>query len=138
MTTSNRRFYLLGLIFSLGGCTVGNWRICGPQTPAIYCDAKALNEMLNPRPSIDKWEKPGGSPSEKLADWIDCGGQPDGNFVPTEAMQDVWRGLEETSKLSAYQLARVQFQRCVLGKGLRWTGLCEYESQKVWPVCGAP
>ncbi len=132
------RLALFVIIFFASGCTIGNWRICGPQTPAIYCDAKALDALLNPRPYIDLWEKPGVSAAEKKSDWVECGGKTDGDFVPTEAMIAVWRSSEGASKLSAYQMASAQFQRCFLGKGYVWTGRCEYESSKLFPVCGAP
>ncbi len=94
--------------------------------------------MLNPRPYIDRWEKPGVSAEKKIADWVDCGGKANGDFVPTEAMMNVWRGAEGASRLSPYQMAGAQFQRCFLGKGYTWTGQCEYESSKLFPVCGAP
>jgi hypothetical protein len=122
----------------LGGCTIGNWRICGPQTPAAYCDAKALKALLNPPPYSDVWVKPGASSAEKMTDWLACGGSANGEFIPSEEMKKVWRRPEDTSSVPAYHRADDQFQRCLLGKGFVWVGRCDYSHSKSMPACGAP
>lgn len=127
-----------GLLFLLGGCTIGNGRICGPQTPAAYCDAKALKALLHPPPYLEAWAKPGASSEEKMTDWLACGGSANGQFVPSEEMKKVWRRPEDTSSVPSYHRADYQFQRCLLGKGFVWVGRCDYSHSKSMPACGAP
>jgi hypothetical protein len=122
----------------VGGCTIGNGRICGPQTPAAYCDAKALKALLNPPPYLDLWDKPGATANEKMADWIACGGKPNGEFIPSEEMKRVWRRPEDTTSIPSYHRADAHFQRCLMGRGLVWIGRCDSESMRTFPVCGAP
>ena len=122
----------------LAGCTIGNWRICGPQTPAAYCDAKALKALLHPTPYFDLWAKPGASTEEKLTDWLACGGEANGEFIPSEEMKNVWRKPEDTTSIPSYHRANAHVQRCLLGKGLVWVGKCSLESKESRPACGAP
>ena len=138
MTDACWRTALVASLLLASGCTIGNGRICGPQTPVIYCDAEALNALLNPPAYITRWEKIGVSPSEKLADWIACGGRSDGDFVPSEELKELARRREDGSLLSPYQKAEAQFQRCFLGKGYVWKGGCRYPSNNAFPICGAP
>nr|CUV13268.1 protein of unknown function [Ralstonia solanacearum] len=37
----------------LSGCTIGNGHVCGPQTPALYCDREAYEKLMHPKPYIE-------------------------------------------------------------------------------------
>jgi hypothetical protein len=99
----------------LSGCTIGNWNICGPQTPAAYCDAKALKELLHPKPYRDLWVKDGASEDAKRLDWLACGGEPDGWWKPTENELKRFQRLDDPHEFfPAYRRAGAEFQRCFL------------------------
>ncbi len=127
-----------GLAFFLGGCTIGNGRICGPQTPAAYCDARALDALLHPPPYLDLWRKPNATAEEKLADWVACGGERNGEFIPSKETREAFRRPEDTMSLPSYHRANAEFQRCLLRRGLIWVGRCDSEWMKGRPACGAP
>ena len=123
----------------LAGCTIGNWNICGPQTPAAYCDAKALKELLHPKPYRDLWVKDGASEDAKRLDWLACGGEPDGWWKPTENELKRFQRLDDPHEFfPAYRRAGAEFQRCLIRKGLRWTGPCDSQEMQARPACGAP
>ena len=122
----------------VSGCTIGNWRICGPQTPAAYCDAKALNALLHPPSYLDLWKKPDATSEEKMADWIECGGGRDGDFNPSQQMREAFSRPEDTTSIPAYHRANAEFQRCLLRRGLIWVGRCDSEWMRGRPACGAP
>ena len=69
-----------------GSCTIGNWNICGPQTPRANCDREASEKLLHPTPLSDEWEKEGVNHEDRRQDWIACGGNKTGWYtVPTKA-----------------------------------------------------
>lgn len=134
--------YLLGYTVAatmLAGCTIGNWNICGPQTPAAYCDAKALDALLRPKPYRDHWVKEGASEIEKRLDWVACGGSQDGWWNPSETTLQAFQRLDDPDEFfPAYRRAGAEFQRCLIRRGLRWTGRCTEEDKLERPACGAP
>lgn len=133
------RFLLaVAVAFALTGCTIGNGRICGPQTPAAYCDADALKALLYPKPYIDLWKNPGASSDQMMVDWLACGGSPKGRFTPGEKELQKWMTPDDQSTIRAYHRADDQFQRCLLGKGFVWVGRCDLPHSHTLPACGAP
>lgn len=69
------KLVMMAVVLITSGCTIGNGHICGPQTPAAYCDREAYEELMHPKPYIDKWEKPGASPETRRQDSASCGGE---------------------------------------------------------------
>ncbi len=119
----------------LSGCTIGNGHICGPQTPAAYCDRDAYEELMHPKPYIDKWEKPGASPETLRQDSASCGGG-DSNHAPLFIAAEVKAEQRPGEKENfAYSRLHQKWQRCMLAKGYRYTGKCYSQSS---PGCGAP
>lgn len=117
----------------IGGCTIGNWNICGPQTPRANCDREASQRLLHPTPLSDEWEKQGVSSEARRQDWIRCGGDERGwYYVPTKST-----GKQYNAESA---LMHHNIQRCMLGKGYRFTGACDAgnEVTNKWPACGAP
>ena len=70
---------------------------------------------------------------DRRADWVACGGQPNGQFsldrrkqLPDESSRDFRTRLE------------FEFQRCMLRSGYRYTGNCSSEYTRARPLCGVP
>lgn len=127
---------LLFISFILGACTVGNGRICGPQTPSAYCEEVAYQKLFHPKPYLHLWVKEGViQPQDRRDDSAKCGGQPsDSNPMRVhneESLQLSGETLWETRQRLAYQ-----WQRCMLNKGYRFTGACyDNEISRDSPAC---
>ncbi len=129
------RFIIMVLIFAalvgLGGCTIGNWNICGPQTPQAYCDKKAYNELVNPTPPRDRWVKEDAGPDALALDWQACGGERDGGI----GLNRVSVSGKEAADLSREKFYSVQ--RCMMGKSYKYAGTCEGDIPSRYPACQA-
>lgn len=62
------------LLCVLSGCTIGNGHICGPQTPAAYCDKDAYEKLMYPKPYGAHWVKEGMTREGRREDFKECGG----------------------------------------------------------------
>lgn len=128
-----RWLIILYLLLFAGGCSIGNWNICGPQTPRANCDREANQKLLHPTPLSDEWEKQGVVSEDRRQDWISCGGNERGwYYVPTKST-----GLKYNTESA---LTHHKIQRCMLSKGYRFTGVCDADNEitNAWPACGAP
>lgn len=110
---------VLALAWLLGSCTIGNWWICGPQTPAAYCDSEAYEKLLYPKTIGKYWEKPGtiGGGSAWESDWVECGGKPNGDYftgVPNGSSNEVIFAADEKK--------RKELAACMLARGYHFTG----------------
>ena len=74
---------LMGTV--LTACTVGNGMICGPQTPAAYCDRDAYQKLANPKSYGQYWTKPTMTTESWRQDWVECGGQANGQYFSDES-----------------------------------------------------
>lgn len=123
---------VVNIIFSIGGCTIGNWNICGPQTPRANCDREASQKLLHPTPLSDEWEKPGVASEARRQDWISCGGDERGWYLVATKSTGIKYNTESA-------VIHHNIQRCMLAKGYRYTGVCYgNEVTNAWPACGAP
>lgn len=121
---------LFWLVAGVSGCVIGNWNICGPQTPLYHCDAEAERRLLHPTPNRDYWTQSGIVPDIRSSDWVDCGGNDKGGY---------YVGFEiDGSPSKAAQQVNHSIQRCMLKKGYQYTGPCDNEITKAFPGCGAP
>ncbi len=110
-------FCVSGLI----GCTIGNGHICGPQTPQAYCDREAYERLMHPKGLGEYWQKPGMTVDSWRADWVACGGRPNGDYstdTPQRSSQELIR--EDSSKKTK------QLWICMTSKDYYFTG-------KYWP-----
>lgn len=57
----------------LMACTIGNGRICGPQTPSAYCDKEAYQRLAHPKAYGEYWTKPDMTTESWRQDWVACG-----------------------------------------------------------------
>jgi len=70
-----RSLFVLCLGLLLTACSIGNGRICGPQTPKVNCDKEALQKLQHPTPYLQKWKKVGVTPEMRREDAFNCGGK---------------------------------------------------------------
>ncbi len=115
--------FLVWVSSLLSSCTIGNGRICGPQTPVAYCDKEALEELLHPKPFIEYWIKPATTPIERSRDSIDCGSigyDTAGDPVFTRERVESTQVLGEESFL-AEKHVMADWQRCMIQKGYHVT-----------------
>ncbi len=131
MMLGMRVFTLLFSASVLGGCTVGNWNICGPQTPRAHCGKNAYERLVNPVKPRDMWARQHTDASVLSHDWQACGGLPSGGISPDRLGAT---GLE-TVYLSRDKLYSAQ--RCMMDKGYEYTGTCEGEVPSRYPACQA-
>jgi len=130
------RFHQL-LVFTcvvMTGCTIGNGRICGFQTPAIDCD-KAAYERLQ-KPYVEKWQKLGMTVAQRDQDTLSCGSVIAGPGAPSftrAALQAEEKPGDDLSDDAFTRLHR-HWQRCMLKKGYHYTGDCSGKTST--PACG--
>ena len=122
----------LGLLFSLAlsaGCSVGNWNVCGPQTPRAYCDKKTYDALANPPSQRDSWAAGKADASQLGAAWVACGGMANGNVGID---QQGGNGPETVQRLTR---KNDDVQRCMMQKGYRYTGTCSGDIASRFPAC---
>lgn len=118
------------------GCSIGNGRICGPQTPSAYCDEVAYQKLFHPKPYLHLWEKEGVIQAQgRRDDSANCGGQPsDSN--PMRVYNEESLQLQGETHWETRQRLAYQWQRCMLNKGYRFTGACyDNEISRDSPAC---
>jgi len=120
----------LSIFFGLAGCCLNG---CFVLTGA------AFEALANPRPMREDWAKNIASDGERRADWENCGGYKNGNFVPLIELVKEERRPEEKSDSPAYDRLYLELQRCMLRKGYQYIGKCyDNEISRALPACGAP
>ena len=95
----------ISLLFTLSAsclltaCTIGNGRICGPQTPAAHCDKEAYERLKYPKPYGAHWIKEGMTKESRREDIAECGAK--GNVLASyvEVSETEWN---ESSVLGIY------------------------------------
>ena len=133
----NNYLFAISISFALSACTVGNGMICGPQTPAAYCDKEAYQSLMHPKRYIEHWEKSDMTTDGRMQDWIDCGGRSNGNFSPYHAQVIEEKRSDEKGTDASYKRLSDKLQRCILKKGYHYTGHCDNQIMKAEPACGA-
>ncbi|PWF20772.1 hypothetical protein DD235_16650 [Corticimicrobacter populi] len=123
-----RFFYAFGffcLLASLSGCLYGQC-INGP------CSLERKRMLNSIKPYSDYWVKDGMTQESRLRDWVDCGGQSNGNFsldrskrIPGESSETFRTRLE------------FDFQVCMIRHGYHYTGDCSSEYMRSRPLCGS-
>lgn len=103
----------LGLL--LTACTIGNGRICGPQTPVAYCDRAAYEKLAHPKAYGQYWVKPGMSVEGWRQDWVRCGGMSNGQYsgnAPT--------GATTKTILASQEQERKKLDACMKSEGYEY------------------
>lgn len=122
----------------LAACSVGNGRICGPQTPRAYCDGDAYQRLAHPKPYLEEWNKVGTTVEERKKNWIQCGGANNGSFSPYTNDFEKEKRNGEKDDLPAYSRLDNKLQQCMIKNGYSYIGSCENEIMKTKPACVAP
>ncbi|WP_231409489.1 hypothetical protein [Ralstonia solanacearum] len=126
---------MMAVVLITSGCAIGNGHICGPQTPAFYCDREAYEKLMHPKPYIENWEKQGATSEMRDRDSENCGGSY-GKYAPGFSQEKVKAAQRPGEKDNVtYSRLHHEWQRCMLKKGYRYTGECYSQSS---PACGAP
>ena len=97
----------------LCGCTIGNGRICGPQTPRLYCDHDAYQRLMKTLPHSDRWERAGTTTEDRRIDWVECGGNQNGNY--SSGPDDPSKTTKENIDASREKLRRIG--ECMQSRG---------------------
>jgi hypothetical protein len=114
------KVFILFASVLLGGCTIGNGHICGPQTPAAYCDADAYEKLMHPKPYGAHWVKEGMTEEQRLDDIEQCGS---GRtlYVGFGAIKlKAERREGETSDFAAEERLSKAWSKCMEAKGYRY------------------
>lgn len=101
----------------LAGCTIGNGHICGPQTPLAYCDSEAYERLIHPKGFGGYWEKPGMTKDSWRADWVSCGGNPNGSYSTDIPLMSTREVIDEADDKKSKQL-----WVCMTNKDYHFTG----------------
>ena len=105
---------LMGTV--LTACTVGNGMICGPQTPAAYCDRDAYQKLANPKSYGQYWTKPTMTIESWRQDWVTCGGRVNGDYGSSlpQGTSDVVVLADEKSK-------KIRLDNCMQSNGYQFS-----------------
>jgi len=107
------------LSMSLMACTIGNGRICGPQTPRAYCDKEAYQKLLHPKAYGEYWVKTGMTKESWREDWVGCGGYKDGDFSPH--VRDINTLVEQgLSQSEAREKLKDSLKSCMQSRGYEY------------------
>jgi len=107
----------------LSSCSIGNGRICGPQTPKANCNKDMYQKLLHPTPYLHYWVKHGATTDQRLWDGTACGGgyrEPNMPSFSKEAITAA-RLPEETDDNRAYSRLFNNWESCMKNKGYRYT-----------------
>ena len=99
---------------------------------------EAFRKAANPTPYLDQWEKPGATTEQLLQASAECGG----GFGKRPGFSDEKIAKARRpgdSEMDARSRAFIEYERCLIGKGLKYTGPCyDNEVSRRMPRCGAP
>lgn len=112
---------------SLSGCSIGPGGICGPQTPIYYCQSKADQEKMRPKPYGAHWVKEGMTREGRRSDLMACGavgGQEDVRFK--EEQIEATRQAGDPNTINAYLRLRELLGQCMSARGYQPVGDLKY------------
>ena len=109
---------------SVTACTVGNWNICGPQTPAAYCDSDAYEKLAHPAPYGTHWVKDGITVEQRRKDSWACGAAKTihaaDHVVFEKEKENLEKRSEDPNDIAAYLRLRASWVKCMELKGYRY------------------
>lgn len=106
-------------------CTIGNGRICGPQTPAAHCDKEAYERLKYPKPYGAHWIKDDMTKESRRADIAACGakGNESVNFLPHEIQAA--KQSDDPNDIKGYLRLRDNWAQCMHAKGYVYLEYCD-------------
>ncbi len=99
---------------------------------------EAYRQAAYPKPYLDKWEKPGATPEDRLQTSFDCGGgyTTHPGFSESRIAQERLTG---ESREDTYSRLFHAYERCLIAKGYHYAGECyDDKISRNKPACGAP
>lgn len=107
------------------GCTIGNGQICGPQTPAAYCDKVAYDRLKHPKPYGAHWIKENMTKESRRMDIAACGakGNESVNFLPHEIQSA--KQPEDFNNVMAEARLTKKWADCMRDKGYTYLEYCD-------------
>lgn len=125
----NLQIALLFTLCLLTACTIGNGRICGPQTPAAHCDKVAYERLKYPKPYGAHFIKEGMTKESRREDIEVCGakGNESVNFLPHEIQAA--KLPEDPNDFNAKERLNKQWVNCMRSKGYVYLEYCDERCQ---------
>ena len=128
-TLCTRLGFILCALLTGGCCPNGCFVLSGD----------AYRALAYSTPWYDEWEKEGASTQARHDDWIGCGGDKNGNFIPEEKILLKEKAPNESGTILARGRLFDNVLRCMRDKGYHFTGECyDNEISRSSPACGAP
>ncbi len=98
---------------------------------------EAFRKAANPTPYLDQWVKPGATKEQLLQASAECGGVGERPGFSEEKIAKARQPGD--SWLDAHSRVLIDYERCLIGKGFKYTGPCyNNEVSRRLPRCGAP
>lgn len=128
----NLRIKLFFTIYAsclLSACTIGNGRICGPQTPAAHCDKEAYERLKYPKPYGAHWIKEGMTKESRREDIVECGakGNESVNFLPHEIKAA--KQPDDPNDIKAMARLTKEWAECMRDRGYVYLEYCDERCQ---------
>lgn len=109
----------------LTACTLGNGRICGPQTPAAHCDKVAYERLKYPKPFGAHFIKEGMTKESRLDDTVACGsGRTEYVLFSDEKIQAA-KQPEDINDFKAKERLNKHWVNCMRAKGYVYLEYCD-------------
>ena len=103
----------LVLMLSLAGCSLFGWYMNGDPSPTLTTE-------------MEDWENSNHDQSQRMKDWISCGGNSAGYFAFNDIKEGQFRIDESIQADKAFDAG----QACMMKKGYRYTGSCRGERSR--------
>lgn len=129
MNISIKLWLVILASYLLTACTIGNGRICGPQTPAAHCDKQAYERLKYPKPYGAHWIKNGMTKESRLDDTLACGsGRTEYVLFSDEKIQAA-KQPEDLHDSKVEERMSKQWVSCMRDKGYVYLEYCDARCQ---------
>lgn len=98
---------------------------------------EAYQELMHPKPYLQRWEKPAMTTEGRGQDSADCGGGSSSDHAPSFSQKELKTATRSGEKEhETYSRLHHDWQRCMIKKGYRFTGKCyDNEIGRASPAC---
>lgn len=122
---------------SLSGCYIGPGGICGPQAPIYYCQSKADQEKMRPKPYGAHWVKEGMTRESRRVDSWACGAADtviaaDSPVFP-DSVIDMERMQSEQNDFGPRARLLERWSVCMSSKGYQFVGIGNCDERCLYP-----
>lgn len=113
----------------LTACTIGNGRICGPQTPAAHCDKVAYERLKHPKPFGAHFIKEGMTKESRLDDTVACGSGRSEYVLFSDEKIQATKLPEDPNDIQAEGRLNKKWAECMRSKGYTYLEYCDERCQ---------